>query len=128
VQLILAIPVLIALVFSTAFALLRLAGVSVHVADPVTAGAIAALAGMLGAIVPLREQGDALAIVKSALLGTVVHLLVSTVLTVAAVAAHVVNGRGQFLFWAVAGYWISIFTLIWLARRIVTAKTLKAQH
>ncbi len=127
-QWIFSIPLVIAVVFSTAFALLRSAGVPVQMADPVTAGVITAVAGMIGAAMPLRHTGDAAGSLNAGLLGTVLHLLCCIVLTIAAIAAHVVDGHGRFLFWILGGYWISILTLVWLAKRVVTAKAFKAQH
>ena len=127
-QRIVSIPILIAVVFSAAFALLRLGGVPVQMADPITAGAIMSIAGMIGAIPPLRHPGDASATLFAGLLGTMLHLVACIGLTIAAVVLHLVDGHGRFLFWLFGGYWISILTLIWLARTAVTAKALKVQN
>ena len=127
-QWILSIPVIVAVAFSAIVALLRSCGVAVQMVDPVTAGGIAVIAGMIGASVPLRYQGDAAGALNAGLLGTVLHLVASIVLTIAAVSLHVVDGHGRFLFWVMGGYWISILTLVWLARRVVTAKAMKAQN
>jgi hypothetical protein len=128
VQWIVSIPVLIALIFSAAVALLRLGGVPVQMVDPITAGVIMSLAGIIGAVPPLRHAGDASGTLFAGLLGTILHLVASIVLTIAAVLLHLVDGHGRFLFWLFGGYWISMLTLIWLARGAVTAKALKVQN
>jgi hypothetical protein len=128
VQLILSIPMLIAVVFTVAAAVLRICGIEIHWQDPLVAGVIAAVAGMLGAAPLVRQTDDALAAVKTALAGTVLHLLACAVLTIVAIGLHLEDGRGQFLIWILVGYWISIFSLVWLARRILIAKALEAQH
>lgn len=127
-QLILSIPMLIAVVFTAAAAGLRICGIEIHWLDPLVAGVITALAGMVGAAPLVRQAGDALAAVKTALAGTVLHLLACAVLTIVAIGAHLESRPGQFLIWILVGYWISILTLVWLARRILIAKALEAQH
>ncbi len=127
-QLSLSIPLVILAAFSAAMGLLHLMGIHVNLTNPITAGTITGFAGMVGASIPLRSRGDAAATLNAALAGTVVHMVLCIGLTMAAVLFHAVDKHGKFMFWLLGGYWISIFTLIWLARRVVTARALKANN
>ena len=101
-----------------------------HVDPAIDAGLIATLAGIAGLIPTLRSGTNAVKLLYAGLLGTIVHLVVCTGLTVGVIASHQVDAHGRFLFWILGGYWISLLNLVWLARRwvVAAAQTAKAQN
>ncbi len=116
------IPLTVAAVFGIAAVVLSLAGMSVRPADPIVAGAIASIAGMVGLVPVLVSRGrDAISVVQSALAGTILHLVTQIALAVAIVASHLMNHHGALPFWLLGGYWTSLTALIWQLRRIILA-------
>jgi hypothetical protein len=116
-----AIPTIVAALLGAAALLLAVAGVRINPAQPLAAGVIASVAGILG-LMPIQRnhQGDSVSIVQSALAGTVLHLLVSAILTLILLASHGVEGNVSFITWLLCAYWISLIVLIWQLRRVMT--------
>lgn len=107
--------------FCALFAAVLLAcGVRVNPLDPLTAAIACSAAGVIG-IFPMlaAKRKDAVGIFQLALVGTVLHLLSAIGLIGAAFAAHIVSARMGFVYWALAGYWISLITLLWQLRRLL---------
>jgi hypothetical protein len=116
------IPVITAAFFAIATALLAASGVRIHPADPLAAGAISAGAGILGILpIAVSKRKDAVGIFQLALVGTVLHLVAAVALTTAAMAAHLVTAKLGFMYWLLAGYWLSLILLIWQLRHRLLA-------
>jgi hypothetical protein len=125
------IPLVVATFLGIVTALLIIGGVRIRAADPLTAGVIAAGAGVLG-VAPIlaARRKDAVTVFQMALVGTVLHLFAAVGLTIAAMGAHLVEGRLAFMGWLLAGYWASLVALVLQLRRLIVATTsvAKAQH
>jgi hypothetical protein len=108
--------------FASATALLVVCGVRIHLSDPLTAGAIAIGAGVIG-IIPIivSTRKDAVGVFQLALAGTVLHLVGAVALTVAAMLTHLASAKLDFMYWLLAGYWVSLVLLLWQLRRRLLA-------
>ena len=116
------IPLITAAFFAAGTALLMSCGVHIHTIDPLAAGVICAGAGILGVIpIAVSKRKDAVGIFQLALIGTVLHLVGAVGLTTAAMAAHLVSAKLGFMYWLLAGYWISLILLIWQLRHRLLA-------
>ena len=116
------IPAVVAIFFAAAVALLTLTGMRINAIEPITACVISAGAGMLGLIPTLAsKRKDLVGTVQLALVGTILHLLAAVALAGAAIATHLVVGRMPFMYWLLAGYWVSLVALVWQLRRALLA-------
>jgi hypothetical protein len=116
------IPGIVAIFFSVTAVSLALTGMRINPIEPITAGIIAAAAGMLGAIPTLAsKRKDLVGVVQLALVGTVLHLLGAVALAGVAIATHLVAGRMPFMYWLLTGYWVSLVALVWQLRRALLA-------
>jgi hypothetical protein len=91
--------------------------------DPMAAGIISAVAGVVGFLpIALTKRKDAVGIFQLALVGTVLHLFAAVALTGAAVGTHAVALRMDFIYWILGGYWVSLILLILqLRQRLIGA-------
>jgi hypothetical protein len=106
----------------SATALLAVCGARFAMIDPVVAGAIGIAAGLAGLSPILAgRRKDAVGIFQLALVGTVLHLFVTVGLMATALAAHLVSASIGFMGWLMAGYWLSLITLVWQLRRVLVA-------
>ena len=112
------IPVITAAFFAVAALLLSVCGLRIHPADPFAGAIISAGAGTLGIIpiVAVRRK-DAVGVFQLALAGTVIHLLAAVIFTGLALAAHLVSPSSGFIYWLLAGYWVSLILLLWHLRQ-----------
>jgi len=84
---------------------------------PLVAAGISAAAGVLGfAPILLAKRKDPVGVLQLALVGTILHLAASVGLTCAAIAAQLVLAKLPFVYWLLAGYWISLIVLLWQLR------------
>lgn len=114
------IPMIVAAVLGAAALALSLLGISIKPIEPITAGAIASAAGIMGIIPVLKSRRrDAVSLVQAALAGTVLHLFTQIALAVALIASHALDRRGSFPLWLLGGYWTSLAALVWQLRRII---------
>jgi len=114
--------VTIAAVFSAAVALLMSCGIRIPLNDPIAAGAISASAAILGVMpIMFSKRKDAVGIFQLALVGTVLHLFAAVAFTAVAVAVHLVAMKLGFVYWLLAGYWLSLILLIWQLRHRLLA-------
>jgi hypothetical protein len=115
-------PMTIAAVFGVAAIALALGHIAVNPVEPIIAGAIASAAGVMGLLPVIKaRRRDPVGVVQSALMGTMLHLLVQIALAVAVISSHAVGGRRSFPLWLLGGYWTSLVVLIWQLRRIIAA-------
>jgi hypothetical protein len=116
------IPATVAICFAMVAVSLGLTGTRINPIEPVTAGFICAAAGTVGVLPTLKsKRKDLVGVVQLALVGTVLHLLAAVALTGAAIATHLVVGRMPFMYWLLAGYWVSLIALVWQLRRALLA-------
>jgi hypothetical protein len=116
------IPVVVASFFAVAAASLALTGVHINPLEPITAAVICAAAGIAGMLPTAPgKRKDLVGAVQLALIGTVLHLLAAVALAGIAIAAHLVTGRMPFMYWLLAGYWVSLVALVWQLRRALLA-------
>jgi len=116
------IPLTTAALFAVVFALLAVLGLQIRTVDPLAAGAISAGAGIVGILpIAVSKRKDPVGIFQLALIGTVLHLVGAIALTAAAIAAHLVAAKAGFLYWLLAGYWVSLIILIWQLRHRLLA-------
>jgi hypothetical protein len=118
------IPVVVAASAGAAALLLKITGVRLNPSDPINAAVIAALAANAAILPMLRtRQKDAVAIVQLALIATVLHVVVTAGLTVAAIATGIENIHGPFIYWMLGAYWVSLAALVWQLRRLIIEMT-----
>ena len=118
------IPMLILTCVGFAALLLKSAGVHVNPIDPAMAAVIAATAAMVGILPILRSrQTDAVAVVQLALIGTILHMFCTGLLTCVVIATRLEDLRGPFVFWLLAAYWISLAILVSQLRRVLLDMT-----
>jgi len=116
------IPGIVAIFFAVAAASLALTGMRINPIEPITAGIISAAAGMIGVLpTAAGKRKDLVGVVQLALIGTVLHLLAAVALAGVAIATHLVTGRMPFMYWLLAGYWVSLVALVWQLRRALLA-------
>jgi hypothetical protein len=119
------IPLFTAAVIGVVAAGLAVAGVRFSPADPLCAGIIAAVTGIV-AMMPIilgRPSDQALAF-QFALFGTVMHMLLALALGVTLMATNMVQHDNRLGFWLVGGYWVSLFVTVGQLRRLVLAAPL----
>lgn len=103
---------------------LRLTGARFSPAEPLAAGIIASVAGIVAVLPLLRtRQKDPVTIVQRALIGTVLHVLCTAVMSGVLVVTHVVTFHGPFIFWLLGAYWFSLAILVWQLRQLILAMT-----
>jgi hypothetical protein len=114
----------IAAVVAVATLPLAIFGVRFSPLDPITAGVIAAVAGIFGLIPILATvRKDPVGIFQLALIGTVIHLVSAIALAAIAVATHIAAVRMPFMSLLIIGYWASLITLVWQLRRLLLTTT-----
>jgi hypothetical protein len=105
----LVIPLAIAAAFAVMGAGIRRGGWAIQPADVIAAFAIVVLAAEI-ALAPafvVRKIDQAVA-TRAALVGTILHLLVSVVLAAAVLLAKIVPANGAFVYWLLPGYLLSL--------------------
>jgi hypothetical protein len=102
--------------------LLMVIGVRISPIDPIAAIAIGGISGCLG-ILPLARSGrrDPSSVLQMALVGTVLHLLAQIALGTTLYATHAVDLHGNFVFWLLGEYWLSLIALIWQLKRMISS-------
>jgi hypothetical protein len=112
------IPAITAGFFAAVVALLMVCGVRLHTPEPLAATIICCGAGALG-IVPLAagRRKDPVGVFQLALVGTVLHLFAAVAFTGVALGTHLVAIRMPFIYWLLAGYWVSLTLLLWQLRQ-----------
>jgi hypothetical protein len=124
------IPVTVAATVGAVALVLRATGIRFTGTDPIVAGGIAAVAGVVAFLPILRlRQKDAVTVVQTALICSVLHFLCTAILSGAVIAAHLANFRGSFVFWLLGAFWVSLAIFIWQLRRVMLEMTtqIKAQ-
>jgi hypothetical protein len=127
----LVIPLLVACVFGIAMIALSLAGFAAKAQDAITAGIIAAAAGMIGLLPILRARRvELVASAQAALAGTALHLMTQVALAAGVIACHhggiafrELSVGGAFAMWLLLGYWTSLAALSWQLRRVILGIT-----
>jgi|SRR5579872_6085282 len=116
------IPLITAAFFAAAVALVMACGAKINPLNPMTAAGISIIAGILG-ILPIvsANRKDAVGIFQLALVGTVIHLVSAVALTAAAMFANIVAAKMGFMYWLLAGYWVSLILLLWQLRHRLLA-------
>jgi hypothetical protein len=109
--------------------LLMLVGVRISPIEPVAAIGIGMISGYLG-ILPLARSGrrDPSSVIQMALVGTVLHLLTQIVLGTALYATHLVDMHGNFVYWLLGEYWLSLIALIWQLKRMIASAIPEAKY
>jgi hypothetical protein len=122
-KMLIVIPLEVIVAVLAAACLLALLGAHVKPIEPAVAGGAAALAAVVGASPMLRTGGKSLvATVQFALACTVIHMMLTGILAATLVIAGAVSIRGQFVYWLIGSYWISLAVLVWQLRRIIVAR------
>jgi hypothetical protein len=109
----------IAIVLGTIGCALMARGVAIHWGEVLAAGIVVSIAAIVGMLpVLLREHKDAGAVWFSAMVGSVLHMMVSMVSTIVVLATPLSNGHGAFAFWMLFAYLVSLISLVWQLRRL----------
>jgi hypothetical protein len=115
-------PLITAGFFAIVFAALTLCGLRIPAIDPLAAGTICSAAGIAGIMpIAIAKRKDPVGIFQLALIGTVLHLVGAVALTIIAMAVHLVAAKLGFMYWLLAGYWVSLIILIWQLRHRLLA-------
>ena len=64
---------------------------------------------------------DPSSVLQMALVGTVLHLLAQIALGTTLYATHAVDLHGNFVFWLLGEYWLSLIALIWQLKRMISS-------
>jgi hypothetical protein len=108
--------------------LLAALGAAVKPIEPALACAAAALGAVIGAAPMLRTAGRSLvATVQFALAGTVMHMMSTGILAAVLVIGGAVSIRGNFVYWLIGAYWVSLAALVWQLRRIIISRAERAK-
>jgi hypothetical protein len=100
--------------------LLLVAGVHIHLNNPLAAALISIGAGLAGiAPIAASRRDDPVGVFQLALVGTVLHMVAAIAFSGAALAIHAVAIELNFTYWLLAGYFVSLVALVWQLRRVL---------
>jgi hypothetical protein len=104
--------------FAVAGTLLALCGLRINTAEIFAAAIITTAAGTLG-IIPIvaGRRKDPVGVFQLALAGTVLHLFSAVAFSALAIFTHLVSVKSGFVYWLLAGYWVSLILLLWQLRQ-----------
>jgi hypothetical protein len=109
---------IVAAFFALAIGIVAATGAHFRLIDPLAAAIVSIGAGIAG-ILPIAgfRRSDPAGVFQLALIGTVLHLVVSVALAGTAIGIHLVASQMTFMYWLLGGYCVSLVALVWQLRR-----------